>query len=69
VQTLYEKSRFTRPMSFRFEYKQYQDLARTTVDEATWHEAWARGETMSTEEALQYASQSLKLIDANSDNR
>ena len=42
------------------EQKRYLEIARAQVDEATWEEMWAKGETMTIEEALQFASESLE---------
>ena len=59
VEALYKVHPFLRPIVAQIEHDRYLESARAQVDRDTWEEAWARGETMSIEEALQFASDSL----------
>jgi predicted ATPase/transcriptional regulator with XRE-family HTH domain len=61
VQALYRVNSFTRPVSARIEYDAQLKNARGQVGETNWEEAWARGETMSIEDALRFASESLEV--------
>jgi tetratricopeptide (TPR) repeat protein len=60
VESLYKKHPFLRLIIARMEHNYYLECARAQLDPVTWQEAWAAGETMSIEEALQFASANLK---------
>jgi predicted ATPase/transcriptional regulator with XRE-family HTH domain len=64
VEALYKVHPFLRPVVVQVESEKYLESARAQVDQATWQQARAKGETMSIDEALQFASQSLKVVTA-----
>jgi predicted ATPase/DNA-binding XRE family transcriptional regulator len=59
AQARYRPFAFSRPASARVEFNSYLESARAQLDEVAWRQAWAQGEAMSLEEALQFASESL----------
>jgi non-specific serine/threonine protein kinase len=62
AQAWYRPHAFTRPLAARAEYNGYLESARAGLDEAAWQRAWAIGEAMSIEDALQSASESLHAV-------
>lgn len=62
VQTLYKASTILLPKTIRIEHERYLEDSRLQMDEIVWQQAWTRGETMSIEEVLEFASESLKIL-------
>jgi len=62
AQAWYRPHAFSRPAAARVEYPGYLEKARAGLDEDTWQQAWVKGEAMSIDEALHFASESLQVI-------